>query len=761
MKISTRSFILICCLLFITTFTSAQTWTKAIDFGTSPANELGTAVCSDTRGNFYIGGRFGQTIDFDPGAGMADLTATGSTTNVNSFLTKYDRNGTFKWAIGFGYCTSATTVVANGLVYDNGYVYILGTFSGTATFNPTSLTSNGLSDVFVLKVDTTTGSTIWVQKYGGTAADQGHAICVDNSGNPYISGLFTTSITLGSSTFPSGGSNDIYVAKLSPSDGSVVWANAGGSAGIDGGASNGGIAYNPAYDKIVFASIYNGATATFGIYTATNAGSNDVAIVEMNPANGAFTNLIGIGTANNEFVTSACYDPATTDVFFGGSYELALFLPGVGAMATSTTSTSSIWLARYSINTHNFIFGVSNVVNTSAGTGLNNSIRSISTNGYGSIFTSGTFASGITIGGTPYTATSSTELLMARYNANTGAFENATVVTGAGGSDVPFGIAVNNYGDVMVAGQTPSTLAFPGLSSTSTIGGNDIFIAYQHAPAVTTAVPSSVAVSSVTLGGNVVNDGSVSITERGVVYSTATYPTVVSTKVAIGSGTGAYSQSITGLSTNTTYYLHPYIINATATYYGAQDTFTTTGITLPVRLISFKAYKSGNNIVTEWTTTDEVNFEKFELEKSSDARVFSKIADVQARRNASNQYNWLDIHPFEKDNFYRLKMVDQDGGYTYSAVVNVIGKNQKPSVTLSSLTGSAKTFTLQATNITAGNYSLELYTANGMLIHRQQLAHDGSASPATIKFSSTLSSGSYILLMKGEKQVFSNKLVLH
>ncbi|GAA4363055.1 hypothetical protein GCM10023185_31480 [Hymenobacter saemangeumensis] len=128
----------------------------------------------------------------------------------------------------------------------------------------------------------------------------------------------------------------------------------------------------------------------------------------------------------------------------------------------------------------------------------------------------------------------------------------------------------------LAAGNAVSTFLTPGL-----IGGNSTMLSGlavfdQDLATVTTAVASSITTTGATLGGNVSSDGGVSVSERGVVYSTSNMvPTTANTKVIIGSGTGAFSQAVSGLSASTTYYVRAYAINAIGTAYGAVQTFTT------------------------------------------------------------------------------------------------------------------------------------------------------------------------------------------
>lgn len=94
-------------------------------------------------------------------------------------------------------------------------------------------------------------------------------------------------------------------------------------------------------------------------------------------------------------------------------------------------------------------------------------------------------------------------------------------------------------------------------------------------PTVTTTSATSVTETSAVTGGNVTSDGGASVTERGVVYSTTQNPTVANSKVASGSGTGAFTCNLTGLQSNTTYFVRAYAVNSKGTAYGDEVSFTT------------------------------------------------------------------------------------------------------------------------------------------------------------------------------------------
>ena len=76
----------------------------------------------------------------------------------------------------------------------HGNVHFIGSFEGTIDFDPgagiSNLTSVGLLDVFILKLDSI-GNFLWAKRIGGFGNDSGVNIAVDSLGNIYTFGHFT------------------------------------------------------------------------------------------------------------------------------------------------------------------------------------------------------------------------------------------------------------------------------------------------------------------------------------------------------------------------------------------------------------------------------------------------------------------------------------------------------------------------------------------------------------------------------------------
>ncbi len=90
---------------------------------------------------------------------------------------------------------------------------------------------------------------------------------------------------------------------------------------------------------------------------------------------------------------------------------------------------------------------------------------------------------------------------------------------------------------------------------------------------------------------------------------------------------------------------------------------------LPVHLLSFTAQKKNNSQgLLKWQTSSEQNSAWFEVERAVDAVNFEYIGRVAATGTSSQpkEYSFVDLTPEKGYNFYRLKMVDLDGSYSYT-----------------------------------------------------------------------------------------------
>jgi hypothetical protein len=106
---------------------------------------------------------------------------------------------------------------------------------------------------------------------------------------------------------------------------------------------------------------------------------------------------------------------------------------------------------------------------------------------------------------------------------------------------------------------------------------NDIPISFptNYTPTLTTSEASLIGTDRATLGGEVISSGGSSVTERGIIYSISSNPTIENTRVIIGSGIGIFGLEITGLTDNTAYYFRSYAVNSAGLSYGEIKSFNT------------------------------------------------------------------------------------------------------------------------------------------------------------------------------------------
>jgi hypothetical protein len=182
--------------------------------GTS--TDIGNAIAIDASNNIYITGTFAATVDFDPGLTINNLVSAGGT---DIFFAKYDVSGNYIYARGLG---GTTADAGNAIAVDgSGNVFLTGTFTATADFDPsattTNLISDGGTDIFLANYDAS-GTYLFAKRMGGTGADVGSGIVLDASNNTYITGAFINSLAdfdpgTGSATFSSINGADFFIAR--------------------------------------------------------------------------------------------------------------------------------------------------------------------------------------------------------------------------------------------------------------------------------------------------------------------------------------------------------------------------------------------------------------------------------------------------------------------------------------------------------------------------------------------------------------------
>ncbi len=336
---------------FVAKYDQNGNYQWAFGLGNTGANtqERAWDIATDPNGNSYVVGGFHGTINFNP-LGTA-MNYTLPDTLVGLFISKYNTNGICQWVIMLdAQCTSVFTEGYATCDLDNsGNLYVAGNFRGAnINFNPlgtsNTLTSSGLTDMFIAKYDVSNGNLYWVQKIGSTAQDivSPGALRCDNSGNPYFTGRLSGT---GSVDFdPSAGTSNITNSALF-----LVSYDASGNlryaTGMNSGVGDGGhrVSFDN-YNNVFIAGWMNG-TATFGTIARTaNSSTADVFLAKFN--NNLTTcawalNFGGTGSTANNICAGLSVDQENNPIITGQLYGTNANVNPLGTTALNLSSVGN------------------------------------------------------------------------------------------------------------------------------------------------------------------------------------------------------------------------------------------------------------------------------------------------------------------------------------------------------------------------------------------------------------------------------------
>lgn len=181
---------------------------------------------------------------------------------------------------------------------------------------------------------------------------------------------------------------------------------------------------------------------------------------------------------------------------------------------------------------------------------------------------------------------------------------------------------------------------------------------------------------------------------------------------------------------------------------------------LPVTLISFTAEKGeGQTVLLKWTTSEERNSDRFEIEHSFNGSIWIKHASAAAsgESSISTSYFYSEAMIGNGIHFYRLKMIDQDETFSYSRIRSV-----KSSVVarMSLYPNPAKDWITLAADDLSQTERIQLNDNNGKVLHDQPLKYQTGKSagidlthiPAGLYFVRVTDKNGSTVLMKMVKQ---------
>lgn len=599
----------------------------------------------DAAGNVYTTGYYSGTVDFDPGAGVSNLTSAGSS---DIFISKIDGSGNLVWAksIGGGGADSPMAIAIDA----TGNVYITGGFATTADFDPGpgtfNMTSAGQTDIYIAKYDAS-GNFVWAKGIiGGTWYDHGYSILVDGTGNVHVVGRFyyqggARDFDPGPGTFfLTADWEDIFILKLD-NNGNFIWAKDIGNVLESRG-------YSVALDAAgnVYTTGYFLGTVDFdpgaGTYNLTSVGGStgwDVFYSKLD-ANGNFVWAKAMVNSTSTYYTDGYYGrkiavDGAGNVYSSGRYSGTTdFDFDAGTFNLTPNGGYDIYLLKMSTD-GDFIWAKS-----IGGTGYDEGF-SLYLGATADIYLTGFFVNTVDFDPGPSTfnltaSGANDDIFISKFDTN-GDLKWAASMGGTL-DDQGFGVSIDASNNVYVSGWFQGTADFdPGACAfnQSSAGGDDMFITKLNQ--VTTSPLSITSLSPVSgpIGSPVVitgtgfsttaSDNAVEFNGTAAIISAST-TTTLTTTVPAGATTGSIKVTVSCVSvtssTNFTVTASPIITITTQpsdyiACVGETATFTTaatgtTNITFqwqfsPDGIVPYVDITNGNGYSNATTATLSIN----------------------------------------------------------------------------------------------------------------------------------------------------------
>lgn len=181
---------------------------------------------------------------------------------------------------------------------------------------------------------------------------------------------------------------------------------------------------------------------------------------------------------------------------------------------------------------------------------------------------------------------------------------------------------------------------------------------------------------------------------------------------------------------------------------------------LPVILNNFSAALTNNEIELDWQTSQELNSDKFIVEKSTDGINWQTIAVVAAAKNSDITKNYsITDGQVLAINYYRLKEVDADGSYTYSKVVKIT-KAEKTDFSVKIFPNPVTaTATVTTSSSVSKTVHIGVFNSNGIQVKEITKQLTIGTNNIDIPAVSTLPNGMYTVVMSGNNTAASLQFI--
>ncbi|HEY8658024.1 MAG TPA: hypothetical protein VIL78_03260 [Hanamia sp.] len=178
---------------------------------------------------------------------------------------------------------------------------------------------------------------------------------------------------------------------------------------------------------------------------------------------------------------------------------------------------------------------------------------------------------------------------------------------------------------------------------------------------------------------------------------------------------------------------------------------------LPISLLNFSAKKENTSVKLVWSTSQEINTNRYEVYASQNGRNFKNIGIKKAAVNSNTltEYFFTDPNPVNGKSFYKLKIVDKDEHFTYSNVVTLLYDNNTSPITL-----TANILHVRLSSSQTENYIVAIINNSGQRLKTWTLTGNNRVTDYTFELPQNLSEGIYHIMVIGNASVNSKSLIL-
>lgn len=177
---------------------------------------------------------------------------------------------------------------------------------------------------------------------------------------------------------------------------------------------------------------------------------------------------------------------------------------------------------------------------------------------------------------------------------------------------------------------------------------------------------------------------------------------------------------------------------------------------LPVKFLGFTLTAQNNSVLVQWSTSEEVNASRYQVESSTDGINWTVAGSVAAAGNANNvnNYTFTDKSVSSKTTYYRVKEIDIDGKFDYTIIRSIQLQNANTGVNVIAAQGKVA---LQFATQVAGKVNVTIYSLSGQMISKQTL--NAPIGQVVLNTNNSLK-GNYVVTVQSEQNVLTSKQVI-